>query len=208
MKTYRTTRTAIPTLALSAWLLLTQTGQCYYNPSTGSWLSRDPIEEKGGVNLHAFVRNDPIGKVDVLGKICGPDPCSTARQMGQGPRDSQELGGVVCCGGKKYACVWNTGGFGGKAKDIVWDCIYQHETSHFNDFECPLCDFWTRRPPFKIPVDPDRAECSAWKSSIKCFQNALDRGACGGEPLCAEQLKIAIDIAQDKVAQYCHLSKK
>jgi RHS repeat-associated protein len=39
----------------------------YYNPSTGRWPSRDPIEEQGGVNLYGFVGNDPVGSVDVLG---------------------------------------------------------------------------------------------------------------------------------------------
>jgi hypothetical protein len=31
------------------------------------WPSRDPIEERGGINLYAFVGNDPIGRWDRLG---------------------------------------------------------------------------------------------------------------------------------------------
>ncbi len=42
-------------------------GYRYYEPGTGRWPSRDPIEERGGVNLYAFVRNDPMGKWDFLG---------------------------------------------------------------------------------------------------------------------------------------------
>jgi len=42
-------------------------GYRYYNPSTGRWLSRDPIEEKGGRNLYAVVGNNPIDKADLLG---------------------------------------------------------------------------------------------------------------------------------------------
>lgn len=38
-----------------------------YNPSTGRWLSRDPIGEKGGLNLYGFVGNDPIGHFDKKG---------------------------------------------------------------------------------------------------------------------------------------------
>jgi uncharacterized protein RhaS with RHS repeats len=38
-----------------------------YNPSTGRWLNRDPIGERGGVNLYALVGNDPLGEIDVLG---------------------------------------------------------------------------------------------------------------------------------------------
>jgi RHS repeat-associated protein len=40
----------------------------YYNPSTGIWLSRDPIEEKGGNNLYGFVDNNAIRNVDHLGQ--------------------------------------------------------------------------------------------------------------------------------------------
>jgi hypothetical protein len=41
----------------------------YYDPVTGRWLSRDPIEEEGGINLYGFVRNDGVNKWDYLGKI-------------------------------------------------------------------------------------------------------------------------------------------
>jgi hypothetical protein len=39
----------------------------YYDPLTGRWPSRDPIEERGGVNLYGFVGNDGIRMVDILG---------------------------------------------------------------------------------------------------------------------------------------------
>jgi RHS repeat-associated protein len=42
-------------------------GYRFYNPTDGRWLSRDPIEEDGGVNLYALVSNHAIGKIDVLG---------------------------------------------------------------------------------------------------------------------------------------------
>jgi RHS repeat-associated protein len=38
-----------------------------YDPGLGRWMSRDPIEEEGGVNLYAYVANDPIKRVDPLG---------------------------------------------------------------------------------------------------------------------------------------------
>ena len=58
-------------------------GYRYFNPSTGRWLSRDPIEEKGWMlanpetqsdleqtgNLYAFVSNDSINAIDVLGNL-------------------------------------------------------------------------------------------------------------------------------------------
>jgi RHS repeat-associated protein len=44
-------------------------GLRYYIPSTGRWLNRDPIEEKGGANLYGFVSNKTIGKIDFLGYV-------------------------------------------------------------------------------------------------------------------------------------------
>ena len=39
----------------------------YYCPATGRWLSRDPIEEPGGVNLYGAAGNDLINRSDFLG---------------------------------------------------------------------------------------------------------------------------------------------
>lgn len=35
------------------------------------WLSRDPIAENGGINLYAYVGNDPINAMDPLGLYPG-----------------------------------------------------------------------------------------------------------------------------------------
>jgi uncharacterized protein RhaS with RHS repeats len=40
----------------------------YYDPLTGRWPSRDPIEEEGGVNLYGFVKNSGVNRWDLLGK--------------------------------------------------------------------------------------------------------------------------------------------
>ena len=42
-------------------------GYRYYEPSTGRWLSRDPIEESGGANLYGFAHNDGVNRIDPLG---------------------------------------------------------------------------------------------------------------------------------------------
>jgi RHS repeat-associated protein len=39
-----------------------------YSPSTGRWLSRDPIEEEGGENLYIFCGNDSLNNWDLLGE--------------------------------------------------------------------------------------------------------------------------------------------
>jgi uncharacterized protein RhaS with RHS repeats len=37
----------------------------------GRWISRDPIEERGGLNLYGMVGNDPVNQWDYLGMECG-----------------------------------------------------------------------------------------------------------------------------------------
>ena len=44
----------------------------WYDPVTGRWPSRDPIEEEGGVNLYGFVGNDGVGNIDLLGLALHP----------------------------------------------------------------------------------------------------------------------------------------
>jgi hypothetical protein len=55
-------------IGLLAWMVTLQAGWGFYNPQTGRWLSRDPIEEQGGVNLYGFVGNEPTGKCDPFGQ--------------------------------------------------------------------------------------------------------------------------------------------
>jgi RHS repeat-associated protein len=43
-------------------------GMRYYNSALGRFISRDPIEEKGGINLYAFCGNSPVNGFDVLGQ--------------------------------------------------------------------------------------------------------------------------------------------
>ena len=38
-----------------------------YSPSTGRWLTHDPMEEDGGPNLYAAFRNNPLQFIDALG---------------------------------------------------------------------------------------------------------------------------------------------
>jgi RHS repeat-associated protein len=42
-------------------------GLRYYNPTQGRWLSKDPIEEQGGLNIYGYVGNRPVSFIDPLG---------------------------------------------------------------------------------------------------------------------------------------------
>lgn len=49
------------------------TAHAFYNPESGRWLNRDPILERGGINLYGFVANRPIQSIDVDGTaLWGP----------------------------------------------------------------------------------------------------------------------------------------
>ena len=49
----------------------------YYNPETGRWLNRDPIEEEGGEHLYAFVLNNSLNSFDPYG-LNSSNPGGTA----------------------------------------------------------------------------------------------------------------------------------
>jgi len=44
-----------------------------YDPDLGRWISPDPIGERGGRNLYAYVRNNPANLIDWSG-LCGDSP--------------------------------------------------------------------------------------------------------------------------------------
>jgi RHS repeat-associated protein len=52
---------------------LTYYGYRWFDLATGRWLSKDPIEEEGGINLYGFVENDGVGKYDILGQKPGDE---------------------------------------------------------------------------------------------------------------------------------------
>ena len=57
-------------VALTVLFMITvATSYAYYDPTTGRWLTRDPIEEEGGINLYVFVENNSINLVDPNGEI-------------------------------------------------------------------------------------------------------------------------------------------
>ena len=68
----------------------------YYDPLTGRWPSRDPIGERGGVNLYGFVGNDGVSGKDKLGLAFWD---LEKDKNGDGIPDSTQ----PCCNGKIYA---------------------------------------------------------------------------------------------------------
>jgi len=167
MKTYRMTRIAIPALALIAWLLAPQTAHCFYNASTGRWLSRDPEPEAGSRKLrpigsrvglsgsrllgaadYVFTINSPVNHTDKLGLFTQEDRQKLCSQHERDhPEDfevptragtTRPAGGIpVCFNGEVYPCLSS------KTSQLGWDsavvnCLMDHEKSHAEDLK-PLC---------------------------------------------------------------------
>ena len=44
-------------------------GRRFYSPRLARWLTRDPIEEDGGLNLYAYCGNNAVNGIDILGLV-------------------------------------------------------------------------------------------------------------------------------------------
>ena len=70
-----------------------------YSPSTGRWLSRDPMEEKGGANLYGFAGNDAVNRIDVLGLrtwVPYPHPGHWVEDTQPPPPQPDQVGFALC----------------------------------------------------------------------------------------------------------------
>jgi RHS repeat-associated protein len=161
----------------------------YYSPGLGRFVQVDPIRSGASYDLHNFAANNPISRSDPLGLCDCKDPCGDA-QKGRLDKDKgvQSGAGVICCGGKKYACVWQVGDTSSTGGNILQTCATEHEKCHFNDVDCsdpsckgkPLC-----RPPFKDPSQAKENECRCYDVEINCLKS----GNCGGDAQCEDRVQ-------------------
>lgn len=205
-------------MALLALVTVSRDAQAFYNLSTGRWLNRDPIGEPGfevldgrrpslragGSNRYLFVDNSPLNHIDYLGTLCW-EPCGLAKAMGL---DRGDYGGVICCAGRQYACVWTPGGRFGSSypphiRDMLAECQRQHEENHIrgNQIECG-CSPYPSRPPYKDPSRKPEFECAAFREQLGCMQSA--RASCNGAFDCELLMDIEIRLVEQRIADTCH----
>ncbi len=149
------------------WIFRARTGFRFYNPESGRWLNRDPIEEKGGYNIYAFVGNWTINLVDIDGRgtfsrnpwegekcdialNCNPVPhpimggiggmhCGFIMDDGYDVFAHDGSGGSVNEWRKEEAARnWATGPFQSYPKSVC-DCLKNH-MSKWNDAKIPRDD--------------------------------------------------------------------
>jgi RHS repeat-associated protein len=65
-------------------------GYRYYDPKIGRWPSRDPIGERGGLNLYGMVRNRSINSWDYLGLSEDNTRCCDAETIAKGKAELEE----------------------------------------------------------------------------------------------------------------------
>jgi RHS repeat-associated protein len=149
-------------------------GYRYYDPLSGRWQSRDPMGERGGVNLYAMVGNDPLSYSDYLGKYGSVNHCMPG-----------------------YNCPpYNTGGPGKNLPSL--QCIAAVAATVGSVAGAVIAGaacFSDPEPCTKVGLCTLAA--TAFVGSIASYQAALV--ACSGQPSKTDRLQDQIDKLQDKL---------
>ena len=116
------------------------------------------------------------------------DPCGDAARNGDA---RSSVGGVVCCNGRAYSCVWINGGSSAaqndKAKELISKCTEEHEDTHHDDVDCSGTGPGTIRPPFKPGVSYSAAECDGYSAEKSCLQREIAN--CDGDQQCISEVE-------------------
>ena len=189
-----------------SFCLRTPGGLRYYgyrwsDPVTGRWVSRDPIGENGGKNLHAFLVNAPISINDYLGLQC--------KIQGKCDLVSESGGNLLGLGTKncEYRCVEDSsidrvqqaGGFlGGPAmcdeipKPFTWT-----ETRRKR-----CCEQSVRS--IALVADMDWGDCSRKECRDSCGKIALAAtAACFGNKACKKAVEEAKALCEESCNSVC-----
>jgi len=170
-------------------------GQRFYSPGMGRWLSRDPIEERGGVNLYTFVKNRASELFDPTGlTILGTTYCDFTNGIP-----------IITYNIEPDSCG-------------VWQTVADHEFVHYNQtLSCcgklaakcaanpSLCFSYRQQYNNWLGANKDYFECWAYTASVVSIQNSMidHKCKCTNEDGCCPILAQFLQGQQLMKAAYC-----
>lgn len=108
-------------LGLLLFFLASQSGHCFYNPTTGKWLSRDPLPKREDGNVYVFAINEPLAHFDKLGLEC----CLLTWPASSSGGTSIAGHSALSCDDGSYVSLWPVSKDGpwhtNEVQDINWE---------------------------------------------------------------------------------------
>jgi RHS repeat-associated protein len=168
-----------------------------YDPNTGRWINRDPIQEAGGLNLYEYCSDDPVDQTDTIGLLdtgvntAPPPPPPTTV-----PPPPKPIPRVIPRGPLPPGAMWARGGLWGIAAGLaIYDGYEGYQIYSMNQATALVkahCD--------KVQECLDKVEreyydhCSTYCSKLKdanqrrrCYEEAMEtwnkaKDSCLGKP--------------------------
>lgn len=131
--------------------------------------------------------------------------CDDAKAQGF---DNGDVAGVICCDGRKVACVWISGGASRirptdpTAIRIIDECSAEHERIHFPHIDrCEPYIGDLDRLDYRTGVTVDQGECAAYKAEYACL--VRKRSQCGTNRLCRVEVDRELAVISVPGASHC-----
>ncbi|MDP1797698.1 MAG: RHS repeat-associated core domain-containing protein [Planctomycetaceae bacterium] len=175
------------------------------NSPLGEWTQRDPWEYFDGPHLYSYIANMPFVATDPSGAFCeDKPPCTKLSQkelcdptyLKSIPVDTSKGGGVICCNGKAYGCLWPEKGMpkNGECEGLD-ECGQNHEDGHAKVTKCDP----TKRDPYRPLVPHEKLspqECQLRASQVGCLCGKLRRAT---NDKCDTAMRKMVKILRDNV---------